>query len=365
MGCSNPKPKEADFQLILESIYKKHPETIGLMIHVEAPEQSISWSGAVGYSDWEKTKLIEADQPGLIASITKTYVAVSVLRLIEQGKLDLNQNLNLILSEKTAKRMRQRGFDMNAITIAHLLSHKSGIPGYVGTTEFQDRLKNEPMYRWNRDEQIELAIVQGPMNPPATLFHYTDTNYLLLTEILERVTGAPFFEAIKELVGYHKFGLKETWFYSLETTPESAKPLIHQYVPHNNEHSYEIDNSADLYGGGGIAATTKDVGKFASHVFQGNVFDKKETVKLLFTDVKASEGDSIEEYIREIPCEYFLGIQACGFDGLNSFWHKGYWGTIFRYFPDLNATVVLFVVNEAEFDNIELDMMKQFTKILE
>lgn len=363
-ACADQHKKEDALQAVIESAFQKHPDAIGIMVHVEAPDQSISWSQAIGYSDWEKTDSIEAGQPALIASITKNYVAVSILRLIEQGRLELYQSLDGLLSEKTSGLMQQHGFSLDEISLAHLLSHKSGIPGYTGTNDYQNKLKTDPMYRWTRDEQIDLAIIQGPRNPAGTVFYYTDTNYLLLSEILEQATGKEFYEAIKELVGYEKFGLNKTWFYSLEPTPSNTQPLIHQYVPENDEDSYALDNSVDLYGGGGIAATTEDLGKYAYHVFQGNVFDHKETLELMFTDVKASEGDPFEEYVGDIPCEYFLGIQECGFDGMNSYWHSGYWGTIVRYFPDLNAAVVLYVVNEAEFDTIELDLMRQITEIL-
>ncbi|MEQ8361954.1 MAG: serine hydrolase domain-containing protein [Cyclobacteriaceae bacterium] len=364
LGCSSQHRKEIQFQALIESTFEKHPDAVGIMVHVEAPKQSISWSGAIGYSNWDRTDSIHADQPALIASITKNYVAVSILRLVEQGKLTLNQTLDQILSEKTVDLMGQHGFDLNTITVAHLLSHKSGIPGHTRSIEFQNKLENDPMYRWTRDEQIELAILQGVREPPGTSFYYTDTNYLLLTEIIEQKTGKEFTSAIRALVGYEKMGLNNTWFYSLEPTPNNARPLIHQYVPDNNEDSYNIDNSVDLFGGGGIAATTEDLGKYAYHVFNGHVFEKEETLALMFTDIKAEKGDPIEDYIGDIPCEYFLGIQECGFDGLNSYWHSGYWGTIFRYFPALDASVVLYVVNEAEFENIELDLMKQVTGIL-
>jgi D-alanyl-D-alanine carboxypeptidase len=363
-ACADQHKKEDALQAVIESAFQKHPDAIGIMVHVEAPDQSISWSQAIGYSDWEKTDSIKAGQPALIASITKNYVAVSILRLIEQGRLELYQSLDGLLSEKTSGLMQQHEFSLDEITLAHLLSHKSGIPGHTGTNEYQNKLKTDPMYRWTRDEQINLAIIQGPRNPAGTVFYYTDTNYLLLGEILEQATGKEFYEAIKELVGYEKLGLNKTWFYSLEPTPSNTQPLIHQYVPENDEDSYAIDNSVDLYGGGGIAATTEDLGKYAYHVFQGNVFDHKETLELMFTDVKTTEGDPFEEYVGDIPCEYFLGIQECGFDEMNSYWHSGYWGTIVRYFPDLNASVVLYVVNEAEFDTIELDLMRRITEIL-
>lgn len=364
LGCTSSISKENAIKHIIESTLQQYPEAIGIMVHVEAPGQGISWSGAVGYSNWEKTDSIEADQPALIASITKNYVAVSILRLIEQGHIELFQSIDSLLSEKTSTNMKQNGFDLDEIKVAHLLAHKSGIPGHTVTEQFENKIEADPMYRWTRDEQINLAIAQGSRNPPGTIYNYTDTNYLLLTEIIEQATGLKFYEAIKNLVGYEKFGLNKTWFHTLEKTPVNTKPLIHQYVPENNEDSYAIDNSVDLYGGGGIAATTKDLAIYAQNVFQGNVFDNKETLQLMFTDVKATEGDPIEYYIEDIPCEYFLGIQECGFDGLNSYWHSGYWGTMVRYFPELNASVVLYVVNESEFANIELDLMKQITQIL-
>jgi D-alanyl-D-alanine carboxypeptidase len=261
--------------------------------------------------------------------------------------------------------MLQNGFDLDAIKVAHLLSHKSGIPGHTRSVEFQNKLKTNPKYRWTRDEQIRLAVIEGPRNHPSTEFYYTDTNYLLLTEILEKITGMDFFEAIKKLIGYKKLQLHSTWFYSLEPVPENFKPLIHQYVPENSEDSYDIDNSFDLYGGGGIAATSEDLAKYFYNVFNGNLFDDPSTVELMFTDVETLEGDPIEDYIGDIPCNYFLGIQECGFNGLNSYWHAGYWGTIVRYFPKLNISVALYVVNEAEFTKIELNLMKQITEILQ
>ena len=84
----------------------------------------------------------------------------------------------------------------------------------------------------------------------------------------------------------------------------------------------------------------------------------------MFTDVKAKEGDPIEYYIGDIPCEEYLGISECEVNGFNSYLHGGYWGTIFRYFPDLNATVVLYVINGDEFANLELGIMTEITNIL-
>lgn len=359
-SCADKKSRENSFQSLLVTSYEDHPNVKGIMLHVESPKDSISWSGAVGYSNWEQTDTIEVNQPANIASMTKTYVATAILRLVEQGKLSLDQNISELVSAKTDSLFTLYNFEPAKITVAQLMSHKSGIPNYVGTELFNYRLVNEPQYRWTRDEQIELALKHGPLYPPATGFEYTDTNYLLLTEIIEKFTDMPFHKAISELIGFEKLGLSDTWFYTLDDYPKNSKPLIHQYVPRTNEHTYDIDPSCDLYGGGGIVATSKDAAIFFYQLFNDGIFEKKETLSLMLTDVQL-EGNASEGG----PCNYLLGIEECNIGGYSSYGHTGYWGTVFRYFPELDAAIVFYVVNEAEYGNIELDLMEEITSVLE
>ncbi len=363
-GCKKPITVEQQLQMVIEKNYLKNLNIKGIMVHIESPSNNLSWSGATGYSNWDETIKLNAQQPALIASITKTYVAATILKLIEQKKLSLQQPIATLLSNQTSELMIANGFNINYITVAHLMAHKSGIPDHTDTKQFLDKLKNDTQYRWTRDEQIQLSISQGKIGDPGYRFHYTDTNYLLLSEIIEQTTQKVFYESIREYLNYNEHQLNQTWFYTLEQDPATTLPLIHQYVPEAHEDSYEIDNSFDLFGGGGIAATTSDLAKFSQLLFNGQFFEHKETLNLLFTDIVAETGDIHEDYINNIPCEYYLGIQECEVNGLNSYWHSGYWGTIFRYFPKLNTTIVFYVVNEAEFEAIELDLMTELTNVL-
>ena len=363
-GCKKQQTVEQHLQTTIENFYLQNLNVKGIMVHIESPTKNISWSGATGYSNWDETIKINAQQPALIASITKTYVAATLLKLIEQKQLSLQQPIASLLSNQTSEVMIANGFDINKITVSHLMAHKSGIPDYTSTESFLNKLKTDTQYRWTRYEQIQLAISQGKIGEPGYRFEYTDTNYLLLTEIIEQTTQKVFYEAIREYLNFNKYQLNQTWFYTLEQDPSPTLPLIHQYVPEAHEDSYEIDNSFDLYGGGGLAATTSDLAKFSQLLFNGQFFEQEETLNLLFTDIVAETGDRYEDYINNIPCEYYLGIQECEVNGLNSYWHSGYWGTIFRYFPKLNTTIVFYVVNEAEFESIELDLMTDLTNIL-
>ena len=73
---------EIKLQAIIDSIYKLNPASVGILLHVESPEKGISWSGASGYTGKDNQTLLEPDQPGLIASNIKTFVAASILRLV-------------------------------------------------------------------------------------------------------------------------------------------------------------------------------------------------------------------------------------------------------------------------------------------
>ena len=63
--------------------YQENPDAVGILVHIEAPEKNISWTAAVGYSDKKTKQAINAHQPALIASNTKTYMAVAIVKLVE------------------------------------------------------------------------------------------------------------------------------------------------------------------------------------------------------------------------------------------------------------------------------------------
>ncbi|MEL6987855.1 MAG: serine hydrolase, partial [Bacteroidota bacterium] len=140
---------EFKLQASLDSIYQAHPESVGIMVHVEAPDKNISWSGASGYSNKATKERLDAKQPALIASSIKTYVAATILRMVEEEKIQLNQTVGDLLTEKTSTLFTEDGYNLQAIQVKHLLSHTSGIEDYANEAyiEYKDEF---PMKRWTR-----------------------------------------------------------------------------------------------------------------------------------------------------------------------------------------------------------------------
>ena len=154
-------PLEQQFQTALDNIYMAHPDAVGMLVHVEAPDYNISWSEAVGFANMDKTKILSADQQALLASNTKTYVAAATLRLVERGKLKLDTPIGSRLGKTSRDDLTGGEYDLETITILHLLNHTSGIFDYNAAEGLFDFLRENSDHVWTREEQIYRAVTLG------------------------------------------------------------------------------------------------------------------------------------------------------------------------------------------------------------
>jgi D-alanyl-D-alanine carboxypeptidase len=136
------------------------------------------WTGGSGWAPDDGGKP-DGDTPYVVASITKTYTAAVVLGLVEEGRLSLRDRVVDLLP----------GVAVNPeVTVAQLLHHTSGIADLY--TPLRDTLNVQTARRWTPQEV--LAGVGGPWFAPGAGWAYSNTNYVLLGMIVERVTGNSF-----------------------------------------------------------------------------------------------------------------------------------------------------------------------------
>ncbi|MFK7969997.1 MAG: serine hydrolase domain-containing protein [Bacteroidia bacterium] len=344
-SCDKPAPSAESrdtkvFQTVLDSIYQQHPDAVGILAHIEAPDQQLSWSGAAGFSDKSKAKALEVDQPALLASNTKTFVSAAILRLVEEGEIALDDAIDGLISEKTQTALEADGYALDAIRIVNLLSHTSGIYDYVYADTFFAMVRSQPKHRWTRDEQIALAMSEGdPLAKAGETYRYADINYLLLGEIIEKKTGKPFYTSMRELLDYQGNGFGKAWFYTLEDDPVGIKPMAHQYSAHSTIDSYDLDPSFDLFGGGGLAGTPRDLALFSQSLFENKLFKKPETLDLIYTKVATQDS---------LFSNYYLGLASSETAGRKTYGHGGFWATTVQYIPSLNASVSVFVLDKEQ-----------------
>lgn len=334
VGCAR-KAEEAEvssadmseeLQKLVDSVASS-PEIPGALLAVNAPRIGLDWQGSAGVAEVTSERPISVDEPLRVASNTKTFVAVALLRLWEMGKLGLDDSAEGYLDPELVAILEADGYDFEAITLRHLLTHTAGLIDHTRTDEFGQAVEADPHRRWQRIDHIRGAADWGdPLGPPEEAFVYSDTGYVLLGRVVEKVSGKPLAEAVRELVGYERLGLGSTWWETLEEAPADVAERIHQYI--GGQDSYDWDPSFDLYGGGGLASTMGDLVRFWRGLFQGQIFTDPKTLEVMLTT-------PIEP---EVP-GYRMGVFAQDFGGLAVYEHSGFWGTGAIYVPALDLTL--------------------------
>jgi len=280
-----------------------------------------------------------------IASVTKPFVAAATLRLVEDGRLSLDDTVDELLHRGYDELLRDGGYDTGAITLRHLLTHTSGIYDFASDAYdasisggFTAVCHEDPGRRWTRFEQIGFAMSHGkPYGPPGTVFGYSDTGACLVGEIIERTTGRTMGEAIRELVGYDRLGLTHTWQETIEPEPAHLPPLSHQYEGPMDV--ADMDASVDLYGGGGLMSTCGDIARFFRGLVQGEVFNVPETLATMTTTLQGiprADGTPIDDN----PAKAAMYLFRAHIGGETWWGHGGYWGTTVFTCPARDVTIV-------------------------
>ena len=330
---------DASLTAWLTEAVAKYPNSPGHLIWVISPEYT--GGAAFGTLELDGSDPLEVDTPIRVASVTKTFVAASVLRLAETGKLSLDDPISQHLSPRYIELLSGDGYDVDAITVRHLLTHTSGIADYAGYEEnyegeFQRRIEADPTFQWNRELEVQFAMDNyDPLAAPGAEFHYADTGYVLLGDLLERAMGVPSYgAALAELLGFDELGLTSTFVERLDR-PAPDKPLGHQYI--GTLDYTNIDPGQDMYGGGGIVSTTREVSMFFDALLGGRIFDKPETLSEMITPAADAEPGS------EAASEGLGIFLVASPSGETCYSHSGYGGTTATTCPDSGITITITV----------------------
>lgn len=301
-----------------------------IAIHIEAQRSGITGTVATGVADLDTKRVLTGTEPTRMASMTKTYTAACILRLMELGKLDIANSVDQYLLPDTREILQRAGYDLLPVSVEHVLNHTSGIPEYADG-EYQTLLFKDPLHRWTRQEQILRAAKMRPVGSPGEHFSYSDTGYILLGETIEHITRLPQAQAFRQLLSFDRLGLKHTWFESLESPPPDLPERAHQYFGETD--ATGLDPSFDLWGGGGLMATMDDEAIFLRALMTGKVFEYESTLAnmLRIPDTNHELGYGLGVFRTMIKDE----------DETIEFWgHSGFWGTYFYYSKDLDLTFV-------------------------
>ena len=264
--------------LLGEQVEKQ--DILGMVMVVRLIDGTVIW-GTSGYTDPSGKELWNANTPSLIASVTKTFTAVVVMQLVEEGKLSLDNTIDNWFPEQP---------NGDRITVRMLLSHTSGLG------EFQESFGMDPeklTREWTPEELIVIANQVGPVGVPgSSVAHYSNTNYIMLGRIIEKVTGNSWSHEVESRI-IQPLGLEDSIVAKKDLINEDVVP---GYIKTSDgylnllEHSWYPHISPSIgWAAGGIISSASDLMTFASALFDGKLVSK-ETLNLMSQPVGTGNG---------------------------------------------------------------------------
>ncbi len=241
---------EAKLQDITDTVVNEN-KLIGVQVSIKYLDGNI-WNGASGTIDLERMLPMTTDHLIRIGSLTKTYTAVLIFRLIEKGIISLDDNINKWFPEYNYG---------NLITVRMLLNHSSGVPELLGMKAmFVSSLKSQK--RWSEEDLLDLILDEKLDFDPGTDMQYSNSNYVLLGILAERSTGKSLHTLYSEEI-FGPLSLMHTYFLPADSIPHN---LVTGYdrdlIPLPGWHTTEPENTAwssCAYSSGGMAASASDV----------------------------------------------------------------------------------------------------------
>jgi D-alanyl-D-alanine carboxypeptidase len=276
----------AKLDLLFDRLLEKNKGMGGLTI---ARDGQILYSRSFGYRRIDDTQRLplSADTKYRIGSITKTYTAVMVFQLVEEGRLKLTDRLGTFFPQIP---------NAGRITIEQILHHRSGLPDIE-----PDGVSGRSTQ--TRDEIVARIAGGTPNFEPDSMHRYSNVGYHLLGFIVERVGGQPYQEALRDRIT-SKLGLTNTYVGTGNTNPARGESLSYRYVGGWRE-APEVDFSA-VGGAGAIVSTTADMAAFIKGIFDLRVVSKESLMRM--TTIRDGEG---------------MGLEPHAFAGRTCFGHTG------------------------------------------
>jgi D-alanyl-D-alanine carboxypeptidase len=278
------------------------------------------YSKSVGYADIEHGIKADENTKYRIASISKTFTAVLILKAVDDNILNLNQTIDKYFPTI---------INADKITITHLLYHRSGIPNFTDDIwlDWNSQFKTE-------QEMLETIAKKGSDFEPDSQASYCNLNYIILASILEKVHEKPYSKILEEQI-IKPIGLKNTYYGGKINIKNNECNSYQFYTKFSGSFdtgtghwkiAVETDMSL-LSGCAGIVSTPIDLNLFSEALFNGKLVSTNSLIQM-----------------KTIKDSFGMGLFQMTINDKISFGHPGGidgFISMFAYFPDSNISIAL------------------------
>ncbi len=234
----------------------------------------IIYKRAFGYSDLRKKEKLTINSSFQLASVSKMFTAMAIMILKEEGKLNYDDTVRKFIPE----------FPYEKITIRHLLTHRSGLPRYMSVAHENWKNKAIPLTNQN---MLNLFVQHEPVQYFQTDkgFHYCNTNYAFLANIVERISKTSFDEFIKQKI-FTPLEMDNSFVYNMNGDSMVSRYITEGVYGHRNKGWRYIKERNDylngVMGDKGVYSSVEDLFKFNIALDSG-LLVSKETLKEAFS----------------------------------------------------------------------------------
>ena len=292
-----------------------------------------SFGLAVGLSNVETKTAMTPNDLMLQGSVGKTYVAAVAMQLVQEKKLGLDDKIEKYLgSEKWFSRLP----NARDITVRMLMNHTSGLVRYEFKEQFTKDLTANPERVWKPEELVAYILDTSAPFAAGKGWDYSDTNYIVLGMIIERITGHTYYEEMARRI-LVPLGLRQTVPSDRRTIPNLAQGYAGKDNPFGGTDAMltkgeMVINPQFEWTGGGIASTAADLARWAKLLYEGKAFEPSLLSRMLEGVPARLGGDA----------QYGLGVIIRPTSQGIAYGHSGFFPgyiTEVMYFPEARAAI--------------------------
>ena len=310
---------------------------------------------AAGFADTATREPMRPSSLLLQGSVGKTYVAAVALQLVQEGRLDLDARVSRYLGDAPWFAKLPNHAD---VTVRQLMNHTSGIVRYEFDERFIADLLAQPDRVWRPEEQVAYLFGTDPPFAAGQGWEYSDTNYLLLGMIIERLTGSTYYAELERRL-LQPLALDAT----IPSDRRRIPGLVQGYAGAENPFG-PAEMLADgvfafnpqfEWTGGGIASTAEDLARWGKALYEGRAFDPA-LLPVMLDAVPARLGPNTR---------YGLGVIVRPTPLGESWGHSGYFPgylTEMLYFAEHRIAVAV-QVNSSDFRALRMSPLAMLLEL--
>ncbi|MEQ9167934.1 MAG: serine hydrolase domain-containing protein, partial [Fulvivirga sp.] len=258
-------PRADEFQNFVNAKVREGLPGLNMMVRTTDGQ---AWFGAAGKADIHNDIALSPCHRMIIASVSKIATASAVFKLVDAGKIDINNKLSIYLSGEYMDKIE----NAKEVTIEQLLDHTSGLFDYLNPTKWELISINEPYKSESPAEKLKFAYGKSSDHAPGETYAYSNTNYVLLGLLVEKVSGQTLAKFLTEQI-FIPLGLNSIFVGDEQThlpkgTPKGYLDIHSNETLIDSEFWYHYDLAT---GDGGVITTMYELGIFIEELLAGNV----------------------------------------------------------------------------------------------